>query len=76
MNWEVGNQRIMLGSPGFEEHDGNLADVKVDVVFSFVSDERAEVPANDAVPSAMVPGLEIVFDVGCNLLILLNKQFL
>ena len=41
-------------STRFKKQNGSLADIKVDIMFKFIGDERAEVPAHDAVPSPII----------------------
>eukprot|EP00923_Selenidium_pygospionis_P050826 GHVN01088100.1.p1 GENE.GHVN01088100.1~~GHVN01088100.1.p1 ORF type:complete len:132 (-),score=13.46 GHVN01088100.1:31-426(-) len=52
-----------------EEEDGNLSEVEVDEVFRFVGDIAAEVAAYDAMPSGVVLFVELLLDVGSDVLL-------
>ncbi len=49
-------------SAGFEQQDGQLADIEVNIVLFLVRDEGTEETADDAVPGAQVLLDELVFD--------------
>eukprot|EP00002_Diphylleia_rotans_P021383 TRINITY_DN4161_c0_g3_i1.p2 TRINITY_DN4161_c0_g3~~TRINITY_DN4161_c0_g3_i1.p2 ORF type:complete len:148 (-),score=24.43 TRINITY_DN4161_c0_g3_i1:34-477(-) len=48
---------------GLEEQNGDLAEIKVDKVFALVSDVRAEVATDDAMPCWVVFFVKLLFDV-------------
>ena len=52
-----------------EKKHGNLAKIEIDEVLCFVSNVRAEVSANDAVPSWVVLFIELLFDERGNVLL-------
>lgn len=56
-------------SARLEKQDGHLAQVEVNEMLRLVSDVAAEVPANDAVPGGVVLLVELLLDVGCNVLL-------
>ncbi len=64
----------LLGLTRLEEEDGDLAEVKVDEVLGFVGDVGAEVAADDAVPGRVVFLVELLLDVGSD--VLLDVEFL
>ena len=51
-----------------EEEDSDLTEVEVDEVLGFVGDVRAEVTADDAVPGGVVLLVELLLDVGGDVL--------
>ncbi len=56
-------------STGLEKQDGDLAQVEIDEVPSFVSDVAAEVAPDDAVPRRVVLFVELFLDEGCDVLL-------
>eukprot|EP00455_Lapot_gusevi_P003770 TRINITY_DN1152_c0_g1_i13.p1 TRINITY_DN1152_c0_g1~~TRINITY_DN1152_c0_g1_i13.p1 ORF type:complete len:127 (-),score=0.67 TRINITY_DN1152_c0_g1_i13:76-456(-) len=59
---------------GLEEKNSDLAEVEVDEVLRLVGDIAAEVTANDAVPRGVVLLVELLLDVGGD--VLLNVELL
>lgn len=53
---------LRLSLSGFEQEDGDLAEVEVDEVLGLVCDVRAEVAAYDAVPRGVVLLVELLLD--------------
>ena len=56
-------------STRLEQKDGNLSHVEVDEVLGFVCDVRSEVTSNNAVPGGVVLLVELLFDVGSDILL-------
>ena len=54
--------------PRLEEKNGDLAEVEVDEVLRLVGNVRAEVAANDCVPRRVVLLVELLLDVGGDVL--------
>ena len=54
---------------GFEQENGHLAQVEVDEVFGFTCHITTEVPPQDAVPGGVVLLVEILLDMGRNVLL-------
>ena len=59
----------MWVSSGLEEQACDLSHVEVDEVFGFVGDVGAEVPADDAVPGGVVLLVELLFNIGSDVLL-------
>ena len=53
---------------GFEEQEAILSHIEVNVVFGFIGDIWAEIPADECVPVSIVFTVEFVFEVGRYLL--------
>lgn len=56
-------------SAGLEEKNSDLSYVEVDEVVRLMCDVRPEIPANNAVPCRIVFSIELLFDVGRNVLL-------
>ena len=52
----------ITASAGFEEQNGDLANIEVDVMFFFMRNEGAEESPHNAMPSAQIFLHECVFD--------------
>ena len=63
-----GGDRGPRASAALEKQDGHLAKVKVDEMAGLVGHVGAEVAADDAVPRGVVLLVELLLDVGCNIL--------
>mgnify|MGYP000144077505 CR=1 FL=1 len=64
----AGNNRGVR-SAGLEEEDGDLTEVEVDEVLGLVRHVAAEVAADDGVPSRVVLLVELLLDVGGDVLL-------
>merc|ERR1711976_115771 len=67
--WRVYTQHRAAGLTRLEEEDSDLAKVKVDEMFRLVGDVAAEVTADDAVPCGVVFLVELLLDVGGDVLL-------
>ena len=57
------------GLTRFEEQKCRLANVKVNKALGFMRDVASKILAHDAVPSRVVRLVELLLDVGCNVLL-------
>jgi hypothetical protein len=60
---------VVVCLPGLEEEDRDLAKVEVEEVLGLMGDVRAEVTANDAMPGGVVLLIELLLDVGSDVLL-------
>jgi len=60
---------LLIISAWLEEQDCDLPHIEVDEMFGFVSDIRAEVTANNTMPSGVIFLIELFLDVCGNILL-------